>query len=549
MILLNLLLQVNPKLNKEGKKVLTIASKGTPPFELFLSKEVPGSKNLKKVPARPQVGEKFFHPLSFKTRGLPLISPKVAGEPEKKAVGRAVEKGKAEFKRERELKVPENLKVLKKVPDMVSPSLLKERPASVVVKPEKDEFTDKEAGSKEVKAHLSTPVPLSHPSLTPKSSERTFEKVKEAGSTENLTGKEGKEIKFHYSEKVIKLNVSKGTSFSPGKAFKPLKGAPYYSNHLYQSLPGGTSEPLKKANKTLPFLEKNEGRKPLSFTPLAKSEEMRKDSTEKLFSLLREREKTPITVESKPKAPLKGSESEFFGREFAAVKERAPLLKEEAKQKVSPEKLPVENFTDSRARPQVFVEVPEKTNEVKVPTVKPKKRKGKLLNFEVKEPSLKFRSSDFEEVEVKPPLEGDSRSSSAPFDFTKGKASLHHAERPAGLNHPPPPSQGQGEPGSRPSGGGESGGREAGAPRHSAATNSNFHSFVVRSGEVLMRLSFNRAGFLNLTLHLPETFSAEPFLAQEIRSIIRSSGFTPGKVYLKVKGRGEVRERLTELRV
>jgi len=88
--------------------------------------------------------------------------------------------------------------------------------------------------------------------------------------------------------------------------------------------------------------------------------------------------------------------------------------------------------------------------------------------------------------------------------------------------------------------------RELPLPRQGG---NHFHSLVVKSGEVALRLSLSRSGVMNLTLQLPETFVAGPYLAQEIRSIIRSSGFTPGKVYLKVKGRSETREKVTELRV
>ncbi|WP_456342013.1 hypothetical protein [Thermovibrio sp.] len=536
MVLLNLLLKVNPKLNTEGKKVLTVASKGAPPFERLLFKEVLKFKDLEEVHSagfqtRPKTAGKLFPLLLFKAHGVSVILSKVAERPKGRAVKRTVEKENPEFKkwertkrdkRERveELRVLENLEGLK------------EKSASAVVKSKKEGFTGKKANSREFKSTPTPPTPLS---LTPKSSEKTFEKLKEAGSTENLTDEKGKEIRFHYSEKMVKVNKKAPSSL--------LKGAPRCRSHLPPS--GETSEPLKRADKTLPSSGKGEKRKTLTFPPLAETEEIKESPAEKLFSLQKERKKSPLTAERKPEAPLKGGEFEFLGREFAAVKEGALLLKE-AKQKIFPEGLPVE-----KGRPQVSAEVSEKIKEVKAPTVKPKKRKGKLLNFEVKEPSLKFRSSDFKEWDVKPSPESDSQSSYTPSSFTtegvelNRKISVYHAQKPTTSFSLPSPSQEQ----SHSHDWKPSEGNGSGAPRHSAATSSNFHSFVVRNGEVLMRLSFNRAGFLNLTLHLPETFSAEPFLAQEIRTIIRSSGFTPGKVYLKVKGRGEVRERLTELRV
>ena len=88
--------------------------------------------------------------------------------------------------------------------------------------------------------------------------------------------------------------------------------------------------------------------------------------------------------------------------------------------------------------------------------------------------------------------------------------------------------------------------KEFSVPRH---INNNFQNFVIRNEDVSMRLSFNRAGVLNLSLKLAESYILEPSLIEDIRSIIRTSGFTPGKVYLKVKSKGEVKERTTELKV
>jgi len=82
-----------------------------------------------------------------------------------------------------------------------------------------------------------------------------------------------------------------------------------------------------------------------------------------------------------------------------------------------------------------------------------------------------------------------------------------------------------------------------------APVNSSFQNLVIRNEDVAMRFSFNRAGILNLSLSLSENFTLEPSLIEDIRSIIRSSGFTPGKVYLKVKSKGEAKERTTELKV
>ncbi|RKQ63246.1 hypothetical protein C7457_0109 [Thermovibrio guaymasensis] len=83
-------------------------------------------------------------------------------------------------------------------------------------------------------------------------------------------------------------------------------------------------------------------------------------------------------------------------------------------------------------------------------------------------------------------------------------------------------------------------------PKH---VNSSFQNLVIRNEDMAMRLSFNRAGILNLSLRLSESYTLEPSLIEDIRSIIRSSGFTPGKVYLKVKSKGEAKERTTELKV
>jgi len=73
--------------------------------------------------------------------------------------------------------------------------------------------------------------------------------------------------------------------------------------------------------------------------------------------------------------------------------------------------------------------------------------------------------------------------------------------------------------------------------------------FTLRDGELFLKVAvYNRV--MNLTLQLPQAAVVDRELLSEIQALIKSSGFTPGKLYLKVKGRGSsARENRAELRV
>ncbi|WP_457678174.1 hypothetical protein [Thermovibrio sp.] len=82
----------------------------------------------------------------------------------------------------------------------------------------------------------------------------------------------------------------------------------------------------------------------------------------------------------------------------------------------------------------------------------------------------------------------------------------------------------------------------------SGSSNFRFQVFTFRADNISMRLVLSRS-VMNLTLQLPYAFTSEPLFAEEIRNLIRSCGFTPGKVYLKFKGKPEGREKVAELKV
>ena len=64
----------------------------------------------------------------------------------------------------------------------------------------------------------------------------------------------------------------------------------------------------------------------------------------------------------------------------------------------------------------------------------------------------------------------------------------------------------------------------------------SFYSFFVKSGGVALRMAV-RNRTINLNLQLPQGFVVDGELLNEIRAVIKSAGFNPGKLYLKVKGR------------
>jgi len=64
----------------------------------------------------------------------------------------------------------------------------------------------------------------------------------------------------------------------------------------------------------------------------------------------------------------------------------------------------------------------------------------------------------------------------------------------------------------------------------------SFYSFFVKSGGVALRMAV-RNRTINLNLQLPQGFVIDGELLNEIRAVIKSAGFNPGKLYLKVKGR------------
>ncbi len=75
------------------------------------------------------------------------------------------------------------------------------------------------------------------------------------------------------------------------------------------------------------------------------------------------------------------------------------------------------------------------------------------------------------------------------------------------------------------------------------ATNRNF-ALTLKDKDLTLRLSLREGKILNLSLSLfgDSRMSTGDFLS-EITSLIRSNGFIPGKVYIKLKGKGSVEKR------